>query len=49
MANSVGGRKHSVRCTLSVPELTKSGTSIKFEVHAEGEKIGRIVRGASRQ
>ena len=45
MPNSGTTRKHSVRCTEQVPELTKSGTSISFEIHAEGEKIGTIVLG----
>ena len=45
MAKSVSGRKHTVRCTAQAPELTKSGTSVWFEVHAESEKIGTIVLG----
>jgi hypothetical protein len=38
-------RKHSVRCRVDVPELTKAGTAVEFEVHADGEKIGTIVLG----
>jgi hypothetical protein len=45
MANSVTRRKHIFRCMVQVPELTKSGTSVLFEVHAEREKIGTIVLG----
>jgi hypothetical protein len=45
MVKAASGRKHSVSCTVSIPELTKSGTSISFELHAEGEKIGTIVLG----
>jgi len=45
MARPVASRKHSVSCTVKVPELTKSGSSVWFEVHAEGEKIGTIVLG----
>jgi hypothetical protein len=43
MVKSAAGRKHSVRCTVKVPELTKSGTSAKFDVFADVEKIGTIV------
>jgi hypothetical protein len=41
-------RKHSVRATLSVRELTKAGTSLHLELYARGEKIGalEIGRGA---
>jgi hypothetical protein len=34
-----------VSCTAKMPELTKSGTSVWFEVHADGAKIGTIVLG----
>ena len=45
MPNSDAARRHSVRCVVQVPELTKSGTSILFEIHAGSEKIGTIVLG----
>lgn len=45
MGKAVSGRKHSVRCTVQVPELTKAGSSVQFEVSADGEKIGTIVIG----
>ena len=45
VAKSTKVRKHSVRCTVEVPELTKSGSAVWFEVHADGEKIGTIVLG----
>jgi hypothetical protein len=38
-------RKHTARCTVQVPELTKAGTSVSIEIHAEGEKIGEIILG----
>jgi hypothetical protein len=38
-------RKHSVRCRVEVPELTKAGTAVEFEIHADGEKIGTIILG----
>ena len=38
-------RKHAVRALLSVPELTKAGTSILLEISAEGEKIGQLQIG----
>jgi hypothetical protein len=40
-----GNKKHSVRCTVNVPELTKAGSSVSFEVYADGEKIGTIIAG----
>ncbi len=45
MAKVAAGRKHRVSCTVQVPALTKSGSSVWFEVHADGEKIGTIVLG----
>lgn len=39
------GRKHSVRASIQVQELTKAGTSIEFEIYAGGEKIGTMVIG----
>ncbi len=44
-AVKTAGRKHSVRCTIEVPELTKSGSAVRFDVHADGEKIGTILLG----
>ena len=38
-------RKHSVRASIQVQELSKAGTSIEFEIFASGEKIGTIVIG----
>ncbi len=38
-------RKHSVRCRIDVPELTKAGTAVELEIHADGEKIGTIILG----
>lgn len=38
-------RKHAVRALLSVPELTKAGTSLLLEIAAEGEKIGQLQIG----
>lgn len=45
MGKAKSGRKHSVRCVVQVPELTKAGSSVKFEVSANGERIGTIVIG----
>ena len=45
MAKAATGRKHRVSCTIQVPELTKAGSSVRFEVHADGEKIGHIILG----
>ena len=38
-------RKHSVRASIQVQELSKAGTSIEFEIYASGEKIGTIIIG----
>ena len=38
-------RKHSVRASIQVQELSKAGTSIEFEIYAGGEKIGTMVIG----
>ena len=41
-------RKHAVRATLTVQELTKAGSSLHLELYARGERIGtlEIGRGA---
>jgi hypothetical protein len=38
-------RKHAVRASIQVQELSKAGTSIEFEIYASGEKIGTLVIG----
>lgn len=38
-------RKHAVKASIQVHELTKAGTSIEFEIFASGEKIGTLVIG----
>src|SRR5215216_4871963 len=38
-------RKHAVRASIQVHELSKAGTSIEFEIYASGEKIGTLVIG----
>jgi hypothetical protein len=45
VGKAASDKKHSVHCTLNVPELTKSGTSVTFEVYADGEKLGTVVIG----
>ena len=37
--------KHEVRALLSVLELTKTGTSLRLEIFASGEKIGTLEIG----
>jgi hypothetical protein len=44
-APQVRERKHAVRAALSVPELTKAGTSLKLEISQAGEKIGELQIG----
>ena len=38
-------RKHSVKAAVSNIDLTKTGTSITLEVHADQEKIGTVELG----
>ena len=38
-------RKHAVKASIQVHELSKAGTSIEFEIYASGEKIGTLVIG----
>jgi len=38
-------RKHVVRATLNVMELSKAGTSLDLEIYAAGEKIGTLQIG----
>lgn len=38
-------RRHEVRATLGVANLTKAGTSLKLEIFAKGEKIGQLEIG----
>lgn len=45
MAKRDSGRKHQVRATLSVVELTKAGTSLELQVFANREKIGSLEIG----
>ena len=38
-------RKHHVKASLQIHELSKAGTSIEFEIYASKERIGTIVIG----
>jgi hypothetical protein len=38
-------RKHIVKASIQVHELSKAGTSIEFEIYANREKIGTLVIG----
>lgn len=38
-------RKHIVKASIQVHELSKAGTSIEFEIYANQEKIGTLVIG----
>jgi CheY-like chemotaxis protein len=38
-------RKHSVKATLKVHELSKAGTSLHLEIYREGEKLGALEVG----
>lgn len=45
MRSDKTNRKHSASCTVNIPELTKSGTSVEIEIHSDGKKIGTIKLG----
>ncbi|HEX8503430.1 MAG TPA: hypothetical protein VF659_22795 [Pyrinomonadaceae bacterium] len=38
-------RKHRVTAQVQIPDLTKAGSSMEFEIYASEEKIGTIVIG----
>src|SRR2546430_16697059 len=39
------GRKHSVRASVQIHQLSKAGTSIDFHNYADEEKIGTMIIG----
>ena len=45
MKKKPSARKHAVKASIQVHELSKAGTSIEFEIYASGEKIGTLVIG----
>jgi hypothetical protein len=38
-------KKHRVKCSMQVLELTKAGSAMEFKVYADNERLGRIVIG----
>ena len=38
-------RKHSVRASVQIHQLSKAGTSIDFHIYADEEKIGTMIIG----
>ncbi len=38
-------RKHTVTAHVQIPDLTKAGSSMEFEIYANEEKIGTIIIG----
>lgn len=38
-------RKHSVRASVQIHQLSKAGTSIDFQIYADEEKIGTMIIG----
>ncbi|TMH65854.1 MAG: hypothetical protein E6H48_13115 [Betaproteobacteria bacterium] len=38
-------RKHSVRASVQIHQLSKAGTSIDFYIYADAEKIGTMIIG----
>jgi hypothetical protein len=42
---STSQKTHSVRASLSIPELTRAGSSLNLQLYAHGEKIGEIEMG----
>lgn len=45
MAKKRTYRKHTVRAHVQIPDLTKAGSSMEFEIYADQEKIGTIIIG----
>jgi len=45
MPRRASARKHQVRASLSIVELTKAGTSLELQVYANREKIGSLEIG----
>jgi hypothetical protein len=46
MAKKKSIKKHSVRASLNVKELTKAGSSLNLEIYANKEKIGTLILGS---
>ena len=38
-------RKHSVRASVHIHQLSKAGTSVDFKIYADEEKIGTMIIG----
>lgn len=38
-------RRHEVRAALTVPELTREGSSLRLELYSESQKIGELSIG----
>jgi hypothetical protein len=45
MARKKRGPVHRVSASLQVPQLTRSGSSLRLEIYAGDQKIGEIVLG----
>jgi hypothetical protein len=45
MAKKKAIKKHSVKASLNVKELTKAGSSLNLEIFANEEKIGTLILG----
>jgi hypothetical protein len=45
MARGESAKKHRVKCSMQVLELTKAGTSVDLEIFADGEKLGTLIIG----
>jgi hypothetical protein len=45
MNTKTNRRKHSVKANVQIPDLTKAGSSMSFEIFANEEKIGEIKLG----
>lgn len=45
MAGKKAAQRHTVKANVRITDLTKAGSSMDFEIYAQGEKIGTIVLG----
>ena len=45
MARKKTKRKHSAKAGIQIHELSKAGTAITLEIHAERKKVGALVIG----
>lgn len=45
MKSTTSRRKHEVKASVNIPDLTKTGSSVTFKIYADDRKIGEISLG----